>query len=71
MVIYRDNVLGGAWVGGLPLAAAVQIYILWLLPLLLVSFAYGLTFDGFSLKEEDLAELDRYAQNRSSQKEEP
>jgi len=71
MIVFRDNVLNGPWVGGLPLTAAIQIYVLWLLPLLLVALAYGLTFDGFSLKEEDLARLERYTDNRSSQKEEP
>ena len=69
MIVYRDNVLNGPWVGGLPLAAAIQIYVLWLLPLLLVALAYGLTFDSFSLKEDDLAELERYANNDASQKE--
>ncbi len=35
-----------------------------------VALAYGLTFDRFSLKEEDLAELERYTASHSSQKEE-
>lgn len=47
------------WVGGLPLAAAVQLYGMWLLPLPLVALAYALTFDSFTLTEDDLKRLRR------------
>jgi hypothetical protein len=45
------------WVGGLPLAAALQLYGMWLLPLPLVALAYALTFDRFTLTEDDLARV--------------
>lgn len=43
--------------GGLPPAAAIQIYGLALLPLALVSLAYALTFDRRGLTREDLENL--------------
>jgi hypothetical protein len=60
MFVLRGRVLDGPWFGGLPLAAAIQLYGLWLVPLLLVALAYALTFDRFELRQEDLDRLDEY-----------
>lgn len=54
MVVLRGRVLELPWVGGLPLAAAIQLYGMWLAPLALVALAYALTFDRFTLTDEDL-----------------
>lgn len=59
MLLLRGRVADGPWLGGLPLAAALQIYGLWLGPLVLVALAYALTFDRFELREEDLERLRR------------
>jgi hypothetical protein len=64
MLVLRGRVLDGPWFGGLPLAAAIQLYGLWLVPLLLVALAYGLTFDRFELRQEDLDRLDEYLRER-------
>lgn len=54
MLVLAGRVLEGPWLGGLPLAAALQLYGMWLLPLALVALAYALTFESFTLSEEDL-----------------
>lgn len=59
MLALRGGVLTSPWVGGLPLATAVQFYGLFLLPLVLVSLAYAWTFERFGLRQEDLDELRR------------
>jgi hypothetical protein len=59
MLMLRGQVADGPWFGGLPLAAALQIYGVWLGPLGLVALAYALTFDGFGLRESDLERLRR------------
>jgi hypothetical protein len=61
MLALRGQVLGAPWLGGLPLPAAIQIYVMWLLPLGLVALAYALTFDRFSLTDTDLRRLRREA----------
>ena len=58
MLVLRGNVLNGPWFGGLPGAAAVQLYGLFVAPLLLVALAYALTFDRFGVNEADLARLE-------------
>ena len=60
----RGQVLQGPWFGGFPVAAAIQVYGLWLGPLLLVTLAYGLTFDLWELREKDLRRFD--ARRRSN-----
>ncbi len=60
MLLLRGQVLDGPWFGGLPAAAAVQLYGLWLVPLLLVALVYALTFDRFEMRQEDLDRLDRF-----------
>jgi hypothetical protein len=57
MLLLRGRVLDGPWFGGLPLAAAFQLYGLWLAPLLLVALIYALTFDRYELPEEELERL--------------
>jgi hypothetical protein len=57
MLALRGQVLTAPWLGGLPLGAAVQLYGVWLAPLLLVALAYALTFDRFELRQEDLDRL--------------
>lgn len=58
MLLLQGQVLQGPWFGGFPVAAAIQVYGLWLGPLLLVALAYGLTFDRWELPEEDLRRFD-------------
>jgi len=64
MLAFRGRVLDGPWFGGLPIAAAIQLYGLFLTPLLLVALVYALTFDRFELTEDDLERLTEY-QRRS------
>ncbi len=59
MLVLRGSIATAPWLGGLPLAAAVQFYGLFLLPLVLVSFAYAWTFERFGLRQKDLDELRR------------
>ena len=59
MLLARGRLAELPWVGGLPLAAAVQLYGMWLAPLALVALAYALTFESFTLREEDLERLRR------------
>ncbi len=59
MLLLRGSVLTAPWLGGLPLATAIQFYGLFLLPLLLVSFVYAWTFEASGLRREDLDELRR------------
>jgi len=59
MLALRGHVLDAPWIGGLPLSAAIQLYGLLLVPLLLVPLTYALTFDRFELKSEDIEELNR------------
>lgn len=54
MLLLRGQVIDGPWFGGFPGGTAIQIYGLWLGPLLLVALAYGWTFDRWELRDEDL-----------------
>lgn len=58
MLVMRGGVMDGLWIGGLPAAAAVLLYGIWLLPLPLVAFAYALTFDHYGLPEDELQRLE-------------
>jgi hypothetical protein len=60
MYALRGFVMEAPWIGGLPLAAAIQLYGLWLMPLLVVPLAYALTFDRFEMTPEDLVQLQRF-----------
>jgi len=53
------GVAGGARVGGLPLALAIQLFGIGLLPLPLVCFFFARSFDGHWLRGEDLEALER------------
>ena len=64
MLWLRGQILEAPWLGGLPLAAAVQVYGLFLTPLGLVSLAYAWTFERFGLRQEDLDDLRRRFENR-------
>ena len=59
MLVLRGEGVDGPWFLGLPLATAIQVYGLFLLPLPLVSFAYALTFDRFGLTASDVESLRR------------
>lgn len=58
MLLLRGHVTDAPWFGGLPLAAAIQLYGLFLTPLLLVALTYALTFDRFEMKQDDLDRLE-------------
>ena len=60
MYALRGFVMEAPWVGGLPYAAAIQLYGFWLMPLLVVPLAYALTFDRFEMTQEDLDRLQRF-----------
>ena len=64
MLALRGHILDAPWLGGLPLATAVQVYGLFLSPLLLVSLAYAWTFDDSGLRQDDLDELRRRFESR-------
>jgi hypothetical protein len=57
LFLLRGRLLDGPWIAGLPLAPAVLLGGIWLLPLALVGLAYALTFERHGLTEEDLARL--------------
>jgi hypothetical protein len=59
MLALRGRVADGPWVLGLPLATAIQVYGVFLAPLVWVSLLYALTFERFGLGREDLDELRR------------
>ncbi|MDX1644843.1 MAG: hypothetical protein R3244_10855 [Thermoanaerobaculia bacterium] len=54
------------WIGGLPLAAAIQLYGLWFVPLLLVALAYALNFDTAGLSDVALERLHRRTESVES-----
>jgi len=58
MIFFIGKTASAPMVAGLPAGAAVQLYGMFLSPLIIVSLAYGLTFESFSLREEDLREVD-------------
>ena len=66
MFLLRGKVLEAAWFGGLPLAAALEIYAMWLLPLVPVALAYAFTFESFHLTEADLRRIRREAGEKSA-----
>lgn len=65
MLVFRGQVLDGPWFGGLPAAAAIQLYGVFLVPLFLVALAYALTFDRFEIRDEDLERLAEHAKRDS------
>ncbi len=59
MLLLRGRIEDGPWFLGLPLVTAIQVYGLFLAPLLYVAFLYALTFERFGIRREDLDELRR------------
>lgn len=57
MLMLRGQVLEAPWVGGLPLAAAIQFYAFFLAPMIFVAVLYGVTFERFGMRQEDLDAL--------------
>ncbi len=57
MLAFRGRVLDGPWLAGLPLAAALQIYGVFLLPLVVTALGFALTFHRFDVDEADLERL--------------
>jgi hypothetical protein len=57
MLAFTGHVVDGPWFWGLPAAAAIQLYGLFLAPLPLVALVYALTFDRFEMTEDDLDRL--------------
>jgi hypothetical protein len=66
MLIYRGQVVSGPWTLGLPVAAAIQIYGIFIAPLALVAVGYALTFGELAVDEKDLERLRRAGSGRSS-----
>jgi len=62
MWLLRGRVLSAPWVGGLPLAASVLIYGMWIVPFVIVVLTYALTFNSFTLTEDDLRRLDEMSE---------
>jgi hypothetical protein len=63
MWLLRGKVLAAPWFGGLPLAANVLIYGMWIVPFVIVVVTYALTFDSFTLTEDDLRRLDEMSES--------
>ena len=59
----RGRVMDVPWIGGLPLAAVVQILALWVLPFVVVVVAFARTFESFTLTEKDLERLDQISKD--------
>ena len=65
MLALRGRVLDGPWIAGLPVALALLLYGVFLLPLVVISLGFALTFDRFDVEEAELEELRRLAAKRS------
>ena len=63
MLMLRGQILDRPWFGGWPLATAIQVYGVFLLPLGVVSLAYAWTFESFGLRQDDLDALRRRFEN--------
>ena len=57
MLALRGRVLEAPWLAGLPLAAALQVYGIFLLPLAVTALGFALTFRRFGVDEEQLERL--------------
>lgn len=64
MLLFRGQVETGPWALGLPAAAAIQIYGILLVPLVLVNLGFALSFGSFTVSEDDLERL-RAASDRN------
>ena len=63
MLAFRGQVGSGPWLLGLPVAAAIQMYGLLVLPLALVTLGFALTFAGFGVTDDDLERLRRLSRH--------
>ncbi len=70
MLLLRGQVLEAPWLGGLPLATAIQFYGVFLAPMLFVSWFYAATFEHYGLRSEDLDELRRRFRPAEDEREE-
>jgi Zn-dependent protease with chaperone function len=61
MLALRGRVVDGPWLAGLPLAAALEIYGIFLLPLAVIALGFALSFRRFRVAEADLERLRRLA----------
>ena len=61
MLAFRGRVPDGPWIGGLPLAAAFQIYGIFLVPLAITALGFALTFRRFDVDEKELERLRKLA----------
>jgi hypothetical protein len=59
MYLLRGQVETAGWFLGFPLSAAVQFYLVFLVPYFVMAIGYTLTFDSYGIREEDLADLRR------------
>jgi hypothetical protein len=57
MLALRGRVVGGPWIGGLPLALMIQLVAIGVLPLPLVCLAYARSFDEHWLRGDQLQAL--------------
>ena len=57
MLIYRGSTASGQRLGGLPLVTAIQLYGLFLLPLIVSSLGYAWSFERWGLRDSDLKAL--------------
>ena len=57
LFVFRGRVESGPWWGGLPAAAALQLYGLFVLPFLISSLGYARTFERWSLPQDALDQL--------------
>lgn len=66
MLLFRGQVAVGPWLLGLPAAASIQIYGIFLVPLALVALGYALTFGDVAVSDDDLERLRRASERVSS-----
>ncbi|MDY7093660.1 MAG: hypothetical protein SX243_11880 [Acidobacteriota bacterium] len=62
MLALAGRVSQAPWIAGFPAAAALLLTSVWLVPLVIVSLAYGLTFPALGIRDEDLTRLRRLRQ---------
>ena len=57
LLVARGRVLDGPWIAGLPIAAAIQLYGLFVLPLAVTSIGFALAFRDFDVADGELERL--------------
>lgn len=66
MLVFQGQVADGPWFLGLPAAASIQIYGIFLAPMALVALGFALTFADFEVADDDLERLRELAGRRRS-----